>query len=70
MTLNELLDLWAARDIRYAVRTRMRAFQPLTQGELGALRTYRESEVFALPLSVQSVARAHLLRWTPPGRVR
>jgi hypothetical protein len=71
MTLGELRALWYERDARYAVRSRLHRFLPLSPAEAAAIRWHRETEVDALPRPVQATARAELARWEPPsGRWR
>ena len=69
MTLSELRALWAERDYRYALRSRMRIAQALSESEAAAVRAHRETEIDALPKGLASLtARMELARWMPPER--
>lgn len=69
MTLDNLMALWAARDLRYATRRHLRVFVPLSPTEAAAILAHREGEIERLPLPVQARARTELATWSPPGRL-
>ena len=67
MTLDELRDLWAERDARYAMRRRRSILIPLSLEEEAAVRAHREGEAERLAPPVRAIARTEVAMWRPPG---
>ncbi len=67
MTWTDLERLWEARDQRYAIRRYLGMFQPLTQAEIAAIRSWRREEVDMLAVD-RDRAWTALYWWAPPTR--
>jgi len=67
MTADELIELWDARDTRYARRRASGRPHPVSSGEAEAIIAWRAAEAQALADGEDiRRARAALLMWAPP----
>ncbi len=66
MTWTDLERLWEERDERYAIRRYLGMFQPLTQAEIAAIRSWRRSEVDAVTDDPDEAMLQWALDWSSP----